>query len=94
MSNHILVEIEMPTDLDRFRLPGGVDERLHDLLDRQDRGEELTPAERMEAEGLLTLPAAKAGGFLVHHGLPGVPGLTPAPQAFYFSVCPTAKLQI
>ena len=41
----------------------------------------------------LTLPAAKAGGFLVHRGLPGVPGLMSAPQAFYFSVCPTAKVE-
>ena len=35
-------------------LPKGVNERLQDLLDRQDRGEELTPAERMEAEGVIS----------------------------------------
>ena len=55
MSQHILVEIEMPADLDKFSLPKGVNERLQDLLDRQDRGEQLTPAERMEAEGLVDL---------------------------------------
>ena len=55
MSNHILVEIEMPADMNRFSLPKGVDARLQDLLDRQDRGEELTPAERTEAEGLVNL---------------------------------------
>ena len=33
----------------------GVSERLHNLLDRQDRGEALTPAERTEAEGLVEL---------------------------------------
>ena len=55
MSQHVLVEIEMPTDVDQFRLPKGVNERLQDLLNRQDRGEELTPAERMEAEGLVNL---------------------------------------
>jgi hypothetical protein len=55
MSQHVLVEIEMPADLDKFRLPKAVDERLQNLLDRQDRGEELTPAERMEAEGLVNL---------------------------------------
>ena len=55
MSQHVLVEIEMPAEVDEFRLPRGVDERLQDLLDRQDRGEELTPAERMEAEGLVNL---------------------------------------
>jgi len=55
MSQHILVELEMPTDLEKFRLPQGVDERLQALLDRQDQGEELTPAERAEAEGLVDL---------------------------------------
>jgi hypothetical protein len=52
---HVLVEIEMPSDLDQFKLPTGVDERLQDLLDRQDRGESLTPGERREAEGLVDL---------------------------------------
>ena len=55
MSRYILVELEMPTDLEKFRLPQGVDERLQALLDRQDQGEELTPAERAEAEGLVDL---------------------------------------
>jgi len=55
MSQYILVELEMPTDLEKFRLPQGVDERLQALLDRQDQGEELTPAERAEAEGLVDL---------------------------------------
>lgn len=53
--SHVLVEIEMPSDLDQFKLPPGVDERLRDLLDRQDRGEALTPGERREAEGLVDL---------------------------------------
>ncbi len=55
MSQHVLVELEMPTDLERFGLPKGVDERLQELLDPQDRGEGLTPAERTEAEGLVDL---------------------------------------
>ena len=55
MSQHVLVEIQMPSDLDQFKLPPGVDERLQDLLDRQDRGEPLTPSERREAEGLIDL---------------------------------------
>jgi len=45
----------MPSDLDQFKLPTGVNERLRDLLDRQDRGETLTPGERREAEGLVNL---------------------------------------
>jgi hypothetical protein len=55
MSQLLLLEVEMPEDLERFRLPLGVGERLTALLDRQDRGEELTPAERREAEGLVDL---------------------------------------
>ncbi len=55
MSQHVLVELEVPTDLDRLRLPQGVNDRLQELLDRQDRGEALTAAERAEAEGLVVL---------------------------------------
>jgi len=47
--------LELPETLERFRLPRGVDERLHVLLDRQDRGGELTLEERREAEGLVDL---------------------------------------
>ena len=36
-------------------LPRGVGNRLQSLLDRRDQGEELTPAERLEAEGLVNL---------------------------------------
>jgi hypothetical protein len=55
VSQHVLVKLELPEDLVRFRFPRGVDERLHGLLDRQDRGEELTLDERREAEGLVDL---------------------------------------
>ena len=55
MSDHVLIEIELPTDLEQFKLPEGVDQRLRDLLDRQDQGKDLTPAERKEAEGLVNL---------------------------------------
>ena len=55
MSQHVLVELKIPADLDKFRLSTGVNERLHDLLDLQDQGEELTPAERTEAERLVSL---------------------------------------
>ncbi len=55
MSQHMLVELEMPDELANFQLPGGVHERLQTLLDRQDHGEMLTPDERMEADGLVSL---------------------------------------
>ncbi len=49
----LLFQIEVPEDLSRFELPGGVNDRLRGLLDRQDRGEQLTAQERREAEGLV-----------------------------------------
>ena len=55
MSQSLLLEVEMPEDLERLHLPPGVNERLTALLDRQDRGDELTPEERREAEGLVEL---------------------------------------
>lgn len=45
----------MPSGPDQFKLPPGVDERLRELLDRQDTGEPLSPGERIEAEGLVNL---------------------------------------
>jgi hypothetical protein len=55
MAQQVLVEIEMPAALHRFKLPLGVGERLQSLLDRQDAGETLTDGERREAEGLVEL---------------------------------------
>lgn len=51
----LTLDIELPADLDRFRLPGAVGARLQYLLDRQDAGQPLTPEERAEAEGLVNL---------------------------------------
>jgi hypothetical protein len=50
-----LVEVQVPDDLARFKLPAGVQSRLQELLDRQDAGQTLTSAERSEAEGLVNL---------------------------------------
>ncbi|MFM6340287.1 MAG: hypothetical protein ACKPJH_03790 [Dolichospermum sp.] len=47
--------IEIPVSLTYFQLPEAVQARLQYLLDRQDAGEELTLAERDEAEGLVDL---------------------------------------
>jgi hypothetical protein len=55
MSQVVTFELEVPDDLAKFRLPDGVNARLQALLDRQDRGQALTPAERREAEGLVSL---------------------------------------
>ena len=55
MPESFLVAIALPDDLPRFRLPAGVQARLTELLDRQDRGQPLTDAERAEAEGLVAV---------------------------------------
>jgi hypothetical protein len=51
----MLDTIEIPRELAHFQLPEAVQARLQYLLDRQDSGEELTPEERKEAEGLVDL---------------------------------------
>jgi hypothetical protein len=55
MPSSVKIEIEIPDDWARFRLPDGVHERLHMLLAKQDSGQPLTDAERHEAEGLVDL---------------------------------------
>jgi hypothetical protein len=55
MSRVVAIELEVPADLARFRLPRAVNKRLQALLDRQDEGERLTAAERKEAEGLVDM---------------------------------------
>ena len=51
----MLDTIEIPRELAHFQLPEAVQARLQYLLDRQDSGEELTPEEHKEAEGLVDL---------------------------------------
>jgi hypothetical protein len=51
----LTLEVEVPDELARFRLPEGVAARLQTLLDRQDSGELLNAVERAEAEGLVNL---------------------------------------
>lgn len=53
MPKTIRFEVELPGDLALFRLPEGVNHRLHELLDKQDSGQRLTDDERREAEGLV-----------------------------------------
>jgi hypothetical protein len=55
MSQAIHLDLELPGDLARFKMPAGVNERLTALLDKQDSGQELTDQERREAEGLVDL---------------------------------------
>lgn len=55
MAKPVKIVLEMPADLAKFRMPKGLHRRLHDLLDKQDRGEKLSAAERREAEGLVEM---------------------------------------
>ncbi len=51
----LTLEVDLPEDLARLRLPNAVAARLQRLLDRQDGGAPLSPEEREEAEGLVDL---------------------------------------
>jgi hypothetical protein len=55
VSESMLIEVQVPGDLARFKLPSGVQSRLQELLDKQDQGQPLTEAERSEAEGLVNI---------------------------------------
>jgi hypothetical protein len=48
----VLVELELPKDWRKFRLPRALNDRLHELLDRQDRDGKLSRLERREATAL------------------------------------------
>jgi len=51
----LTLEVDLPEELARFRLPAAVNARLQALLDRQDSDQPLSAAERAEAEGLVSL---------------------------------------
>jgi hypothetical protein len=53
--SQVLLQLDLPGDWRRFRMPGALAERLQELLDRQDDGAKLTRAERREAEALVEL---------------------------------------
>jgi len=51
----VTIDVELPHDLENFRLPAGVQRRLEQLLDKQDSEPPLSEDERREAEGLVDL---------------------------------------
>ena len=55
MSRSVLVELQLPKDWRRFRLPKALQDRLQFLLDRQEETGHLSPAEKGEAEALVEL---------------------------------------
>lgn len=55
MTARLVLNVDLPDELARFRLPAAVEARLQTLLDQQDAGKPLLDAEREEAEGLVQL---------------------------------------
>jgi len=51
----VTIDVDLPGELDRFRLPKAVAARLQTVLDHQDAGQVLTTSEREEAKGLVNL---------------------------------------
>lgn len=51
----LTLDVDLPDDLQRFRLPEAVAARLRSLLDQQDAGRPLSLQERDEAEGLVDI---------------------------------------
>jgi len=50
MPQNIRIDLEMPEDLEQFKLPKAVDGRLQSLLDKQDRGEDLTAKPQLDGQ--------------------------------------------
>ncbi len=55
MAQSVLVELDLPKDWRKFRLPRALHNRLQELLDRQDLEGKLSRRERDEAEALTEL---------------------------------------
>ena len=55
MRQSVLVELDLPKDWRTFRLPPALNDRLQELLDRQDQQGKLSPRERREALALTEL---------------------------------------
>lgn len=55
MSSAITLELPLAKEFKGFKMPRALDQRLTELLDRQDLTGKLTPRERKEAEALVEL---------------------------------------
>ena len=55
MARPTVVQLHLPGDWGGFRLPPALQNRLTELLDRQDRDGKLSPRERKEAKALVEL---------------------------------------
>lgn len=55
MPRPVLVQLDLPKDWEKFRLPPALHDRLQELLDRQDLEGKLSAKERREAQALAEL---------------------------------------
>jgi hypothetical protein len=55
MAQSVFVQMELPKDWRKFRLPPALQDRLRELLDRQDEDGKLSRRERHEAAALTEL---------------------------------------
>lgn len=55
MSQAVMVQLDLPKDWRKFRMPRGLQSRLQELLDRRDEVGKLTRRERQEANALVEL---------------------------------------
>jgi hypothetical protein len=55
MSQTVIVELQLPADWRKFRLPPPLHARLQELLDKQDETGKLSTKERREAKALTEL---------------------------------------
>jgi hypothetical protein len=55
MARSVTIELEIPAGRDRFRLDPALQDRLQELLDRQDHEGKLNARERREAKALTEL---------------------------------------
>ena len=53
--SQVIVELDLPEDWRRFKLPPALNSRLQELLDRHDREGKLSRSERQEAKALAEL---------------------------------------
>ena len=53
--SQVLIELDVPADWRKFKLPKALDDRLQSLLDKQDIEGTLLPSERREARAIAEL---------------------------------------
>lgn len=51
----VSIQLDLPADWARFKMPRALDQRLGELLDKQDENGKLPAKERREAEALVQL---------------------------------------